>query len=340
MVKHFKRKNKIEKNNTNSEKEEESEEVQSQNGRKKCFVRGCRTYFRNINNLKLHLLTHSEEKKQFVCNFQKCYSHFKNIISLYKHFIEKHKDNFLKNEMQLLFDLSLFENIKCFKRYDKKNLLQIKEFIKNINTNKNTQNELNEIQEEKPNINYRNDEANFGFGGLNNINQNNFSFINPNQNLFRNVNFNFYNNYRSSNDYSNNNYYSYKPNFLNDINSNIITYNNNGDIYQPLNNTSIIGKINNKRENNQYCINMSNINYINPEQSNVNFGCNNLYSSKDNMKLFNYYPINNNLCSKLSDNNFSQEINKNFFLNNVAYQSNNIVKFNNDIFENDRQNGI
>ena len=339
MVKHFKRNNKIEKNKTNSEKEEENEEVQTQNVPIKCFIRGCRTYFSNINNLKCHLLTHLEEKKQFVCNFQKCYSHFKNIISLYKHFIEKHKENLLKNENKFLFDLRLFENIKCVKRYDKKNLLEIKEFIRNINTNKNAQNELNETREENSNINYTSNETNFGSRDLSNINQHNSSFINQNQNLFRNVNFNFYDYYRSQNNYFNN-YYSYKPNFLNDINSKRIAYNNNDHIYQPINNSSIMGKINSKRENNQYCINISNINYINPEQSNVNFGCNNLYSFKDNMKLLNYYPINNNLFSKLSDDNFSQEINRNLFLNNEAYQSNNIPKLNNNIFENDRQNGI
>ena len=333
MVKYINRKNKIQKeqNKTDSEKEEE-EEGQKQNDPIKCFIRGCRTYFSNINNLKRHLLMHSEEKNEFVCNFQKCYSHFKNIISLYRHFIEKHKDNLIKNEIRFLFDRHLFENLKCIKSNDRKNLLQIKDFINKTTINKNlinienenVQNKLNEIHEEKPNINNKSNSINFGFGNFNNMNQNNFNFINPNQNLNHNINFNLYGNHKYSNYYINHNYYPFAPNILNGVNTNKIINYNKDRIYQPINNVSIINNVKNECGNNQYTINIPKANYLNLEQSNVNFYHKNWYLFKDNKNLSNDYLTNNNLFNKLLNNNFNYEINSNSIFNNQTYLLNNI----------------
>ena len=101
-------------NNLNKEpSNDDSDDEDSENPNKiqplKCFVRGCRVYFSDINNFRRHLIMHSkEENKEYVCNFQKCYSHFKCLKRLYKHFMEKHKNDLIKNEIKFLFDKKFF----------------------------------------------------------------------------------------------------------------------------------------------------------------------------------------------------------------------------------------
>ena len=324
--------NKTNNNKESSHEDSDIEDIENSNTIKplKCFVRGCKVYFSDMNNFRRHLIMHKkDENREYVCCFQKCYSHFKCLKRLYRHFIEKHKDDLNKNEIKFLFDRNLLEVKDGGK---KKNNLKINDFSNN-NIKSFGQNFLlgQKSSEFNPGFS-QNGNINYIINNLNNLNNNykNISYLGNynNRTNLDNNNKNIFTNFSGMNKgFNSNNTIDYLQNqSLNNFpcNNYPVAYSNNENknymIPCPRNlyyhNTFMNNEINNLKNNVQIIPPLTNFSYLN----NFNF---NYYQynvimgnipNKNDEQINNQFSNNNNFDSKILFSSIgNNQINSNLF---------------------------